>query len=294
MSYTTPHAKQRFYERVNISGLPRKTKDKNKFIENYIKEAYKHGLTPNRISDKYLRDYMYSKMNQNEHLVTITKITHYKNNLFLFHNMKCVTILEIPKKAQDSVNNAIYITKLNQFINHLKENQVVKNWLYDRGKHVEKIIDLKKIICIYPDNLSYQYIINKFPLHAIKYIKNDSYLKKIIIKTHNKRKNNIKETYYFICALMLLIPKNQIRKLQTILKNNKKSFFNIIDNKEISKKQIDICYKQLYILLGGNLIPKYKKFKVNDNLCFDIINDYFECIIRDYILEIKKIFKQTL
>ena len=292
MQYTTPHSKQRFYERVNLGGLPKKTKDKNKFIENYIKEAYKHGLTPNQINDKYLRDYMYSKMKHNEHTIHATKITHYKNNLFLFHNRKCITILEVPQKAINSVNDAIYITKLHSFINHLKESSCVKQWLHDKGKHVEKIFDLKKIVCVYPNNMTYQYIMDKFPLNAIKYIKNDSHLKKIIINTHKKRKNDIKRVYYFICALMLLIPKNQIGKLQTVLKNNKKSVFNSIDGKEISKKQLNICYKQLCILSGGNLIPKYKKFKVNDNLCYDMINDYFEYIIPYYITEVKKLFKE--
>lgn len=292
MVYTTPHAKQRFYERVNPGGLPRKTKDRNKFIENYIKEAYNKGLTPKQIDDKYLRDYMNGKMKQNEHFVNATKITHYKNNLFLFHGRKCITILDVPEKASESVNDAIYINKLHPFINRLKEKQGVRNWLHDNGKHVEKTTDLKKIVCVFPINMDYQYIMNKFPLNAVDYIKNDSHLKKVILKTHKKRKQNIKDTYYFICALLLILPKNQIRKLQTILKNNKKSVFNVINNKEITKKQIDLCYKQLYILMGGNFVPRYKKFNVNDNLCYDMINDYLNYIIFNYIIEIKKLFKE--
>lgn len=290
--FTTPHAKQRFYERVNCEGLPRKTRGRNKYIENYLKDAYRYGLTPDEIDDNYLRDYMYSKMKQNEHFVTVTKITHYKNNLFLFHNGNCITILDVPKKASDNINNAIYVFKLHPFINCLKEKLEVKKWLRDNGKSIEKTSDLKKIICAYPTAMNYKYILDKFPLNAIKYVKNDSHLKKVIVKTHKKRNIDIKNTYYFLWALLLIIPKNQIINLQNVLKNNKKSFFNIINNKTISKKQIDTCYKQLCILLGDIVVPYYSTFNIDNNECFDIINDHFTNILHNYIIEVKKLFKE--
>lgn len=289
--YTTPHSKMRFLERVGSAGLPRKTKEKNKYIEKYLKKAYNEGLTPKDIKDKYLRDYMYGKMKQNEHNVKATKITHYKNNLFLFHKRQCITILDVPEKAVESVNNAIYITKLHPFINHLKERKNVKDWLHKYGTSIDNINNLKKCIITYPYGMDYQYIMNKFPLRCVKYIKNDSQIKKIIIKTNKKRKSIVKRDYYFICAMLMLFPKNQINLLQNVLKNNKYSVFKIINYKDISKKQLDTCYKQLTILLGNEIKPKYSKFNVFDNLCYDIINDYLNLDIGRYIDKVKTLFK---
>ena len=134
---------------------------------------------------------------------------------------------------------------------------------------------------------------NNFPLNAIKYIKNDFEFKNAINKINKKRSKKIKELYYFTYAMLLLIPKNQILKLQLLLKNNSNSVFQMNISKKITKKQLDLCYKQLFIILGGNLQPKYNKFNVNDNLCYDIINDHFTNIIPDYICTIKEIFKDT-
>ena len=287
--YSTEHSRMRFMQRVKGISIPKR--NKQKFIEQYIKKAFKEGLTPKEIKDPYLRDYMYNKMKQDVHSLSINKITHYKGNLFLFRNNTCITILDIPKKAKNSVDDIIYITKLHTFINRINEKQNVKKWLRNNGKHLEKIKDLKRcVVAITDDMLTYDYLMNIFPLKAITYIKNDSKFKKAIIKINKKRKPTIKERYYFIYALLLIIPKNQILKLQTILKNNKNSIFHII-NKEITKKQLDLCYKQLFIILGGDLKPKYNKFNVNDNLCYDIINDHFNNIINEYVNIVTDIFK---
>ena len=288
--YSTEHSRMRFIQRVKGITIPKR--NKQKFIEQYIKKAFKEGLTPKEIKDPYLRDYMYGKMKQDVHYLSATKITHYKGNLFLFRNHTCITVLDVPKRAENSVDDIIYITKLHPFINRLKEKKNVKKWLHDNGKHLEKIKDLKRCIVVISDkNLTYNYLMNKFPLRAIKYIKNDSEFKKAIIKINKKRKLAVKEKYYFVYALLLLIPKSQILKLQTILKNNKNSIFYIINNEEITKKQLDLCYKQLFIILSGDLKPRYNKFNVNDNLCYDIINDHFINIINDYINTVKDIFK---
>ena len=288
--YSTEHSRLRFTQRVKDINMPKR--NKQKFIEQYIKKAFNDGLTPKEITDPYLRDYMNGKMKQDTHYTNATKITHYKGNLFLFRNHTCITVLDVPKKAENSVDDIIYITKLHPFINRLKEKQNVKKWLHDNGKRLEKTKDLKRcIVTISNKNFSYNYLMNNFPLRAIKYIKNDSEFKKAILKINKKRKSIVKEKYYFICALLLLIPKNQVLKLQTVLKNNKNSIFYIINNKEITKKQLDLCYKQLFIILNGNLKPKYNKFNVNDNECYDIINDHFKNIINEYINIVKDIFK---
>lgn len=289
--FTTNHAKQRFIERVKCDGLPRKTKQRNRYIESYLKKAYSEGLTPKQIHNQYLREYMIGKMNS-EHTSVVNKITHYKNNLFLFHNRTCITILDVPETASECINNAIYITKLKSFISQINEKQSVKRWLSTNLVRLDGDITLKKGVLKSKYKCDYHYLMNNFPLNAVKYIKNDIKLKSIIKHTNDKRNINTKNFYYFICALLLLIPKNQIIKLQNILKNNNKSLFNVINNKTITRKHVDTCYRQLFILLGGNLTPKYKKFNVNDNLCYDLINDYFSMILQSYILEVKKIFKE--
>lgn len=290
--FLTEHSKMRFIERVDGVNLPKR--NKQKFIEQYIKKAFKYGLTPDEINDPYLQQYMKSKLKQNVHFLNPTEITHYKGNLFLFRNRSCITILDVPEQAANSVNNVIYITKLKPYVNHLKEKQCVKKWLLENTKHLENTKDLKRCIINVPNNISYEYLMNRFPLKAVKYIKNDSNLKKVIYAANKKRNLIVKERYYFICALLLLIPKSQILKLQNVLKNNNDSIFTILNNKEISKKQLEVCYKQLFIILGGDLSPKYNTFKVENNTSYDIINDHFKNIINDYIKIIRDTFKNKI
>lgn len=287
--YSTEHSRLRFMQRVKGVNIPKR--NKQKFIEQYIKKAFREGLTPKEIKDPYLREYMYSKLKSDVHYLTATKITHYKGNLFLFRNRSCITILDVPERASDAIDDTIYITKLHPFINHLKEKQNVKRWLHDNGRSMVNTKEMKRCLIDIPKNLSYSYLMNKFPLRAMKYIKNDSELKKAIIKVNKKRNSKIKTQYYKIYALLLLLPKNQILKLQNILKNNKDSVFYFISNNGISRKQLDLCYKQLFIALGGDLTPKYNKFNVKDNLCYDLINDHLSNIISEYITEIKHLFK---
>lgn len=278
-------------QRVKGVNIPKR--NKQKFIEKYIKKAFKDGLTSDDIEDVYLKKYMNSKMKQYVHYLTPTKITHYRNNLFVFKGHSCITILEMPEKAQDAVDNIVYVTKLKPFTNQIKEKQSVKSWLLEHGKCIEKTKDMKRCIVDVSKKLSYDYLMNKFPVNSIKYIKNDSEFKKIIIKTNKKRKACIKKQYYFIYAMLLLIPKNQILKLQLALKNNKCSIFNTLDIENITVKQLDLAYKQLFIMLDGNLEPKYSHFNIKDNTNYDIIDDYLKIIIHSYINTIKELFKNN-
>ena len=289
MLYSTEHSRMRFVQRVKNVDIPKR--NKQKFIEQYIKKAFKDGLTPKDIDDLYLKHYMNSKLKQDIHYLIPTKITHYKNNLFLFKGRTCITVLEMPEKARDAIDNNIYISKLKSFINCINEKQIVKKWLLEYSDRIEKTKDIKRCIVNIPENLSYDYLMNHFPLNSIKYIKNDSKFKKTIIGINKKRKYKIKERYYFIYALLMLFPKNQILKLQTILKNNKNSIFCKLNIDIISQKQLNLAYKQLYIMLGEKLQPRYAKFNINDNLCYDIISDHLNNIIDDYIISIKEIFK---
>lgn len=266
-------------------------RNKQKFIEKYVKKAFKDGLTSQEIEDDYLREYMISKLKQEGYCINATKITHYRNNLFLFKGHSCVTILEMPERAQDAVDNSIYITKIRPFVNCLDETRAVKKWLLENGERIDKSKDIKRCIVNIPKNLSYTYLMNYFPLNAIKYIKNDSTFKNIIISNNKKRNLKIKNQYYFIYAMLLLFPKNQILKLQDILKNIDNSIFSTLNIDIISQKQLDLAYKQLYILYGENLYPKYNNFNVNDNTCYDIINDYLNSTIKDYIKIIVDVFK---
>lgn len=289
--YVTNHAKMRFYERVKYDGMPKKRKEQTKFINNYVKKAFKLGLTPKEISNQYLKDYMLNKLQKIIHRTYVTKITYYKNNLFLFHVDSCITILNIPENAKNIVDNNIFTNNLSSFINRIKEKNNVKNWLRLYSNSIFNTSELKKCIIKYTDEFNYSFVINRFPLRAIKYIKNDSNLKKIIIKSNKHRNKNVKDNYNLIWALLLLLPKNQILKLQLVLKNNKNSIFRRFYNKSITRKQLDLCYKQLYIMLNGNLIPKYNKFKVRDNKCYDIINDCLLNYIDEYSLKAKELFK---
>ena len=54
--YSTEHSRMRFIQRVKGITIPKR--NKQKFIEQYIKKAFKEGLTPKEIKDPYLRDYM--------------------------------------------------------------------------------------------------------------------------------------------------------------------------------------------------------------------------------------------
>ena len=287
--YTSNHAKIRFLERVNCNGLPKKSKQRKKYIENYLKDAYKNGLTPEKVQDKYLRDYMYGKLVKDKHDISVTKITYYKNNIFLFHYNTCVTILDMPEKAKNVIDSLVYINNIKTFIKSLNESKKVKDWLYEYGESITQDKALNRVLIKY-DNLTYSKIINNLPLQCIKYIKNDSNLKSTLIKANRHRNKDIKLKYYYICALLLMFPKNQILELQNIYKNNKNSFFAIISNNRITKRHLDICYKQLYILYG-EIKPKYSHFKTSDNVCFDLINDFICDIIDIYVDEIKILFK---
>lgn len=289
--YLTDHCKMRFLERVKNVNMPKKTKQKKKYMENYLKEAYKHGLTPDLIQDKYLRDYMYSKLSRSNHNTFINKITYYKNNLFLFNHSTCITILEMPEKASNVIDNLIYITNIKTFINSLNESKKTKDWLLKHSKSMTTDKCLKRILINY-DNITYSKILNNFPTTCIKYIKNDSNLKKIIINTNKHRDKKTKTLYYYIFALLFMFPKNQILKLQTKIKNNKKSYFTIISNKGITQRQIDVCYKQLQILTNNDIKPHYKHFRVEDNKCFDLINDFINNEIDTYVKYVKSLFKE--
>lgn len=289
--YMTYHSKQRFLERVNCNGLPKKNKDK--FIENYIKKAYKNGLLPEQISDAYLRKYMYTRLNSNIHNSKITKITHYKNNLFLFNRNKCVTILSVPEEALNSVDNSIYITKLSSYIKAINERKSVKQWLCKYGNFLENTKEIKRCIVDYPKDLSYKYLMDEFPLRAIVYIKNDAKFRKSIRHIIKHRHDKYKFFYKFIYTLLLLIPKNQIIPLQQLLKNENKSIFNYINNVKITQRQINVAYKQLFILLGGNLVPKYKSFKADTVSDSKMIHDYLNMIFDSYLAEVNRIIKMT-
>ena len=209
----------------------------------------------------------------------------------MFKGHTCITILDVPEKAQDSVDDIIYVTRLKSFVNQIDENKYTKDWLLKNGRHIEKTKNLKRCIINHPKDLSYNYLMNNFPIKAIKYIKNDSEYKKIIFKINKNRKNKTKIQYYYMYALLLLIPKNQILKLQEVLKHNKDSIFYVISNKGISKKQLELSYKQLTIILGEEPQCKYYKFNVKDNLCYDIVNDHLKNIILNYITQIKQTFR---
>lgn len=82
------------------------------------------------------------------------------------------------RKVSNSINDIIYITKLHPFINHLKEKQKVKKWLYENDKFLENTKEMKRCLINIPKDLSYDYLMNTFPLRAMQYIKNDSEFKK--------------------------------------------------------------------------------------------------------------------
>ena len=60
----------------------------------------------------------------------------------------------------------------------------------------------------------------------------------------------------------------------------------------VSKKQIHTFYKQLCILLGDVVLPLYSNFKIDNNECIDMINDHLNNILYEYIIRVKKLFKE--
>ena len=57
------------------------------------------------IKDAQLKSYMLHKLKNDYHVIKANRITLYNNNIFLFINRQCITILNIPDeiKAQDDV-----------------------------------------------------------------------------------------------------------------------------------------------------------------------------------------------
>ena len=124
MSYATPHSIMRFIERVDID-LPRKKKQRDKLINNYLKKAYNNGTLIHNIKDVQLKSYMLHKLKNDYHTIKANRITLYNNNLFLFINRQCITVLNIPDeiKAQDDVLKAKKALKEEQTLfNRLERN----------------------------------------------------------------------------------------------------------------------------------------------------------------------------
>lgn len=290
MGYGTPHSIMRFIERVNID-LPRKKKQKEKIINSYMKKAYNMGVSINNIKDKELKSYMIHKLNSDTHVIKANKITLYNNNLFLFTNRRCITVLNIPDDI-DAIEDIIATTtNLKRYISKLKETKKVKTFLLKNAIRLDSELSYKKII-INDYNFTYSYIINNFPTNAIDYIKNDSKLRRLIIETNKHRNDNIKHRYYVISSLLLLFPKKEIMKILDLFRNKKCGFVDIINKKRITKKQIDVCYKQLSILLGHKIKPQFEDFKVSDYTCGSLLYDYIMIKLDSQILYIKKLYKE--
>lgn len=290
--FTTPHAKMRFLERVETKPPGR---NKKKFIEEYIKKAFKKGIEPKDIQDKELKSYMLHKLRSSEHNIKATKITLYKNNLFLFINKQCITILDVPESSSGKVLGNVHITNINRYIKSLNESNYVKNWLYKYGKNLQNTGTIKRINIDLDKNMTYTKLINSIPLRAIKYIQNDSRLKKLVINANKNREKYLKKAYYRLMTLMLLIPKSKILKFCELLDDNNLKPIVLINNKEITKKQLEVCYKQLVVLLGEEPKCKYDKFKLSeDNLL--MIYYFLQSEIRDNINRIYELFgeKETI
>lgn len=290
MNYATPHSTMRFIERVNID-LPRKRKQRNKIINNYLKQAYKNGTSISDVKDKQLKAYMIHKLNSETHLIKANKITLYNNNLFLFVNRQCITILNIPDEMINTEDNIINTKNLKSYINKLNENKNVKLFLLRNSIRLDSDLSYKKIII---DNSKFTYttIINNFPTNAINYIKNDSQFRKIIISTNKRRNKNLQYRYYVIESLLLLFPKKEIIKILTLFKNKRCGFVDIINKKRITKRQIDVCYKQLSILLGHKIKPQLEDFSVSDNTCGPLLYEYIMLKLDSQIKYIKELHKE--
>lgn len=290
MGYATPHSIMRFMERVNIN-LPLKKKQRDKVINNYLKKAYNNGTSINDIKDKQLKSYMIHKLNSESHLIKANKITLYNDNLFLFVNRQCITILNIPNEIINTEDNIINTKNLKSYVNKLNETKNVKLFLLKNSIRLDSDLSYKKII-IDDSKFTYTTIINNFPTNAINYIKNDAKLRKIIISTNKRRNKNLQHRYYVIESLLLMFPKKEVIKILTLFKNKKCGFVDIINKKRITKKQIDICYKQLSILLGYKIKPQFKDFNVSDNVCGSLLYEYIMLKLDSQIKYIKKLYKE--
>ena len=290
MGYATPHSIMRFMERVNIN-LPLKKKQRDKVINNYLKKAYNNGTSINDIKDKQLKSYMIHKLNSESHLIKANKITLYNDNLFLFVNRQCITILNIPNEMINTEDNIINTKNLKSYVNKLNETKNVKLFLLKNSIRLDSDLSYKKII-IDDSKFTYTTIINNFPTNAINYIKNDAKLRKIIISTNKRRNKNLQHRYYVIESLLLMFPKKEVIKILTLFKNKKCGFVDIINKKRITKKQIDICYKQLSILLGYKIKPQFKDFNVSDNACGSLLYEYIMLKLDSQIKYIKKLYKE--
>ena len=290
MGYATPHSIMRFVERVNIN-LPRKKKQRDKVINKYLKNAYNNGTSINNIKDERLKQYMLHKLKSDAHFLKANKITLYNDNLFLFLNRTCITILNIPEDINATQDITITTTNLKRYINKLNENKKVKSFLLKHGFKLDSELSYKKII-IDSYDFTYSYIINNFPTHAIDYIKNDAKLRRLIIKANKHRNENIKHRYYVIDSLLMLFPKKEIIKILNLFKNKKCGFVDIINKNKITEKQINTCYKQMCILLGHKIKPQFEDFEVLDNTCGPLLYDYIMTKLDSQILSIKKLYKE--
>lgn len=290
MNYATPHSTMRFIERVNMD-LPRKRKQRNKIINNYLKQAYKNGTSISDIRDKQLKAYMIHKLNSESHLIKANKITLYNDNLFLFVNRQCITILNIPNEMINTEDNIINTKNLKSYVNKLNETKNVKLFLLKNSIRLDSDLSYKKII-IDDSKFTYTTIINNFPTHAIDYIKNDAKLRRLIIKANKHRNENIKHRYYVIDSLLMLFPKKEIIKILNLFRNKKCGFVDIINKNKITEKQINTCYKQMCILLGHKIKPQFEDFEVLDNTCGPLLYDYIMTKLDSQILSIKKLYKE--
>ena len=290
MSYATPHSIMRFIERVDID-LPRKKKQRDKIINNYLKKAYNNGTLIHNIKDVQLKSYMLHKLKNDYHTIKANRITLYNNNLFLFINRQCITVLNIPDeiKAQDDV--LISINNLKKYIDKLKESKKVKSFLLNHAIRLDSDLSYKKII-INDCRFTYNDVINNFPTNAIEYIKNDSKLRELIIKTNKRRNDNLKYRYYVINSLLLLFPKKEIMKILNLFKNKKCGYIDIINKNRITEKQINTCYKQLSILLGHKIKPQFDDFCVSEYTCGPLLSDYIMSKLDSQINHIKKLYKE--
>lgn len=234
---------------------------------------------------------MIHKLNSETHLIKANKITLYNNNLFLFVNRQCITILNIPDEMINTEDNIINTKNLKSYINKLNENKNVKLFLLRNSIRLDSDLSYKKIII---DNSKFTYttIINNFPTNAINYIKNDSQFRKIIISTNKRRNKNLQYRYYVIESLLLLFPKKEIIKILTLFKNKRCGFVDIINKKRITKRQIDVCYKQLSILLGHKIKPQLEDFSVSDNTCGPLLYEYIMLKLDSQIKYIKELHKE--
>ena len=234
---------------------------------------------------------MLHKLKNDCHIIKANRITLYNNNIFLFINRQCITILNVPDeiKAQDDV--LISINNLKKYIDKLKESKKVKSFLLNHAVRLDSDLSYKKII-INDYRFTYNDIINNFPTNAIEYIKNDSKLRELIIKTNKRRNDNLKHRYYVINSLLLLFPKKEIMKILNLFKNKKCGHIDIINKNRITEKQINTCYKQLSILLGHKIKPQFDDFCVSEYTCGPLLYDYIMLKLDSQINHIKKLYKE--